>query len=228
MIKKIIKIFRFLFPKSKVIFNDLKRAGPISHMFGFDRGTPINRYYIEKFLLANSHLIKGSVLEVENNFYTKKFGQEGIVSEVLHYDSSSPTATIVGDLTKKSTLKENHIDCFICTQTLDFIYNVKEALRGCHYLLKQDGILLGTVSGISQISRYDMDRWGDYWRFTDRSIKMLLEETGFKKIKIITMGNALSAMALLQGIAVEDLPKVSLLNEHDEDYQVTICFIATK
>lgn len=228
IVKKLSRVFRFIFPKSKIIFNDLERIVPISTQFGFDRGTPIDRYYIDKFLSSNSHLIKGRVLEVADNNYSLKYGQKNIKSEILFQDNSNPNATIIGDLTKPNTLPQNSMDCFICTQTFNFIYDIKKAIQGTYRLLKKDGVLLGTVSGISQISRYDMDRWGDYWRFTDRSIKKLLEEAGFKEIKIIPMGNVLSATALLQGIAVEDLPKTSLLNKHDKDYQMTICFIAIK
>lgn len=121
------------------------------------------------------------------------------------------------------------IDCFICTQTFNFIYDVKQALRGAYYLLKKDGVMLATVSGISQISRYDMDRWGDYWRFSDLSIKMLVKEVfGEENIEIYTYGNLVSAMALLQGISQEDLPKSQLLDQSDEDYQVIIGIIAKK
>ena len=228
VIKKSIRIFRFIFPKSKVVFNDLKCASPISTIFGIDRGTPIDRYYIEKFLKSKSHFIRGSVLEIADNYYSTKFGQKNIKSEILHNDHSNPKATIIGDLSKKSTLPKNVMDCFICTQTFNFIYDVKGAIQGSYHILKENGVLLGTVSGISQISRYDMDRWGDYWRFTDRSVQILLKEAGFKKIEVLTMGNVLSSIAFLQGIAVEDLPKKSLLDRLDKDYQMTICFIAIK
>jgi hypothetical protein len=228
IIKKISHIFRFIFPKSKIVFTDFERTTPISTQFGFDRGTPIDRYYIDKFLRENSKLIKGRVLEIAENKYSSKYGQKDIQSEILFQDNSNPNATIIGDLTKDDTLPENYIDCFICTQTFNFIYDVKKALQGSYHLLKNDGVLLATVSGISQISRYDMDRWGDYWRFTDKSIQILLEEVGFKKIEIFPMGNVLSATALLQGLAVEDLPNKKLLDVHDKNYQMTICFIATK
>ena len=226
--KKLARIFRFIFPKSRVIFNDLARTEPVSRLFGFDRGTPIDRYYVEKFLQTHSQLIQGRVLEVADNYYTVKFGQPELISEILHYNDTNSKATLVGDLTKPEFLPQDCFDCFICTQTLNFIYQTREAMRGCHALLKPGGVLLGTVSGLAQISRYDMERWGDYWRFTDRSIKMLLEETGFIGAEVIPMGNMLAATALLQGLAIEDLPHTSLLDKPDEDYQVTICFLARK
>ncbi|MCF6276326.1 MAG: methyltransferase [Candidatus Magasanikbacteria bacterium] len=228
MLKKLFNIYRFLFPKSKVIFNDLQRIYPISTMFGFDRGTPIDRYYIENFLSANSKFITGKVLEIGDNIYTLKYGNKNVKSEVLGFDKTSPNVTIIGDLTKMETLPNKEIDCFICTQTYNFIYDVKKAIKGSYYILKEKGTLLGTVSGISQISRYDMDKWGDYWRFTDKSIRILLEEAGFKNINVYPMGNVLASIAFLQGVVIEDMPKKQLLNKHDKDYQLTICFTAIK
>lgn len=128
----------------------------ISNVFGYDRGTPIDRYYIEKFLSKNSEYINGTVLEIAENTYSKKFASGEIKQEILHFDNTN--ATIVGDLTKIKTLPEDKIDCFICTQTLNFIYDIKSALKSAKYFLKDGGVLLATVSGLSQISRYDMDR----------------------------------------------------------------------
>ena len=129
-------------------------------------------------------------------------------------------------MTKPETLPRERIDCFICTQTLNFIFDVPKAIEGSYKVLKQGGTLLCTVSGISQISRYDMDRWGDYWRFTDLSIRKLMESVfGEGNVEIVTFGNALAATAFLQGLAIDDLP---LLDKKDLDYQITIGIKATK
>jgi hypothetical protein len=223
MWKKIIKALKRRILKRTITSIHLSRIEPISRLFGFDRGTPIDRYYIDKFLTENQKDIKGNILEIAENTYSKKFGQNVSSYEILHFDDSNKNATIIGDLTKPETLPEQKIDCFICTQTLNFIFDLQKAIFGCYKLLKMGGVLLSTVSGISQISRYDMDRWGDFWRFTDLSIRKLFE-TVFPKdnITITTYGNVLSATAFLQGLSVEDLPKKKLLDKHDIDYQITI------
>ena len=204
------------------------KTSPVSNVFGFDRGTPIDRYYIDKFLESNKSKIVGTVLEIAENSYSIKFGDTNIVSDILHFDNSNPNATIVGDLTKEETLPKERYDCFICTQTFNFIYNIKAALDGSYSLLKKNGTILATVSGISQISRYDMDRWGDFWRFTDKSIKKLFEEAGFSEVEVSIFGNVFAATAFLQGLAVEDIPSMKLLDALDEDYQVTLGIRATK
>jgi hypothetical protein len=211
-----------------VVFERLQTE-PVSRAFGFDRGVPIDRYYIEKFLNSNRQRIHGNVLEIAENVYSKQFGANVSKYEILHFDDTNRQATIVGDLTKPETLPENRIDCFICTQTLNFILDVGKAIEGCYKVLKPGSCLLATVSGISQISRYDMERWGDYWRFTDLSIRLLMEKVfGEGNVEVVTYGNSLAATAFLKGLAVDDLPDTSLLDVQDADYQVTIGIKAIK
>src|SRR5258708_1276969 len=50
-------------PLGTVKLGDFVRTRPISTSFGFDRGTPIDRYYIENFLGRNAGDIRGRVLE---------------------------------------------------------------------------------------------------------------------------------------------------------------------
>ena len=215
--------------KKDIIFQDNLRAKPISNIFGLERGTPIDRYYIEKFLERYNQCISGDLLEISESSYSKQFGTNVSSYGILSYDNSNRKATILGDLTKPETLPDNKIDCFICTQTLNFIYDVPNAIEGCYKLLKPNGSLLCTVSGLSQISRYDMNRWGDYWRFTDLSIKILMEKTfGKNNVEVATYGNILAAKAFLDGVAIEDLPDISLLDQKDPDYQVTIAVRAIK
>jgi len=215
--------------KRTVVFKDLYRNKPISNVFGFDRGTPIDRYYIESFLEKNRESICGNVLEIAESTYSKRFGENVKSYEILNYDDSNKKATIIGDLTIPRTLPNERIDCFICTQTFNFIFDVKKAIEGSYKLLKPGGCLLGTVSGISQISRYDMDRWGDYWRFTNLSISQLLIDVfGKDNVEITTYGNVLAATSFLEGLSVEDLPEFYLLEEKDPNFQLIIGFKAIK
>ncbi|MEP7263540.1 MAG: methyltransferase domain-containing protein [Bacteroidota bacterium] len=205
----------------------LMQTEPVSRQFGFDRGTPVDRYYIEKFLRTNSEYIKGNVLEIADSHYSKKFNSGVSSFEVLNF-TPSPETTIVGDLTKPETLPEERIDCFICTQTLNFIYDVNSALKGSYQLLKPGGILLVTVAGICQISQFDNKQWGDFWRFTPLSLSRLAAEVfGEDNVQVTHYGNSLSAVLLLKGCAVEDTT-TDLLDIYDEDYPVTITLRAVK
>ena len=94
--------------------------------------------------------------------------------------------------------------------------------------LKLGRVLLATFPGISQISRYDMDRWGDYWRFTDASARRLFGNVfGAENIEVETFGNVLTACAFLHGLASHEL-KQKQLDYHDPDYQLVITVRAVK
>ena len=148
-------------PLGMANLGSLGRVKPISKDFGFDRGLPVDRYYIENFLACHANDIQGHVLEIKEPLYTYKFGRDRITkSDVLHVEPGNPKATIVADLTNADHLPSNTFDCIILTQTLQFIYDVPAAIKTLYRILKPGGILLLTVSGISQISSEDMERWG--------------------------------------------------------------------
>ncbi len=216
-------------PFRHVRFGNLRRLTPISRVFGFDRGLPIDRYYIEAFLEKYANDIKGNVLEIGDDSYTRKFGGIRVSrSEVLHAIPGNPQATIVGDLETGAGIPQEAFHCMILTQTLLFIYDVKAAIANCYTTLKPGGVLLATFPGISQISRYDMDRWGDYWRFTTLSARRLFEDVfPAENVNVQSHGNVLIAIAFLHGLATQEL-KQKELEYHDSDYQVLITVRAVK
>jgi len=214
--------------KQPVIFTDQHKTMPISNVFGYDRGMPVDRYYIEHFLKQNAQLISGRVLEIGDNIYTLNYGGADVTESIILTADKQLQGALVGDLTDFQTLPHEYFDCFICTQTLNFIYDIKRAILGSRQLLKSGGFFLGTVAGISQISQYDMDRWGDYWRFTKMSLENLFRDYFNGNVEIASYGNCLAACSLLQGISVEDLPDRSLLDNHDQNYQVILTIKAKK
>jgi hypothetical protein len=201
----------------------LTRVQPISRRFAMDRGTPIDRHYIEAFLRRHRALITGDVMEIGGPRYARMFGASSIA--VLHATAGNPDATLVGDLTDPATLPAAAIDCLICTQTLNFIYDVHRAVDGIAHVLRPGAVALVTVAGISQISRYDMDRWGDYWRFTDASLRRMF--AGFDA-QVEAFGNVAASVAFLQGVAVEELPDGRILDRADPDYQLVLGVVARR
>jgi hypothetical protein len=201
---------------------------PVSTQFGLDRGRPVDRYYIERFLQRHRELIRGRVLEVQERTYTDWFGTGVEQSDVLHAGPGNPEATIVGDLTTGEGIPEGAYDCIILTQTLPFIYDVRAAVRGTRNALKPGGTVLATVPGISQISREDMRDWGDWWRFTSASAKRLFEEEyGPANVQTEVHGNLVAACALLYGLAQEELTPQEL-DRRQEDYELIVTVKATR
>lgn len=215
-------LYRNIHPVNPSTF--LSVTSPVSDVFGFDRGTPIDRYYIEKFLQKESSRVSDviNVLEVEETTYSQKYFPNGN-HDVLHYDKGM-------DLTNVATLPQGKYDLFICTQVFNFIYDVKAAIKGSHFLLRNGGTLLATIAAqISPVSQYDMKRWGHYWGFTTLGIRKLMEEIfGHGAVKIIPFGNALAATAFVQGLSVEDLPDAKLLDVNDPNYAIAIGVVAKK
>jgi predicted SAM-dependent methyltransferase len=212
----------------KVKKGDFLRTTPFSTNFGYDRGGPIDRYYIENFLQSQENNIKGRVLEIGDNNYTIGFGGSKVShSDILHIDSSNPKATFTGDLSTSTNLPENSFDCIILTQTLHLIYKHDAALKNCYRILKPGGVLLITVPGISHIAQ---DQWRQYWlwSFTESSItKMLSEVFPEQNISIKTYGNVLVASSFLYGMGLPEISKENM-DYHDPHYQVIITAKAVK
>ena len=216
-------------PRGMVRFGDLRRVTPISPRFSFGRGLSVDRYYIERFLQQSAADIAGDVLEIGDPTYTRRFGGSRVASShVLHVVEGNPQATIVADLSAGNHLPAERFDCIICTQTLQYIYDVQAALRTLHRLLKPGGALLVSVPGISQLSRYDMDRWGEYWRFTTRSAHRLFGDLFSNgEVAVEAHGNVLAALAMLHGLAAGEL-RAEELNAWDPNYEVAILVRAIK
>lgn len=212
----------------KIQPGDFERATPFSKDFGFDRGGPIDRYYIESFLEKNKIDIHGRVLEIGDNEYTLRFGESRVnQSDILHIDESNSKATFIGDLSNVPQIPSDSFDCIVLTQTLHFIYDFKGALQTCHRILKPGGSLLLTVPGISHI---DQGVWKEYWlwAFTDKSMRRLMNEF-FKpdEVEIQTYGNVYVASSFLYGVGLPEFNK-KYLNQHDPSYQVIVSVKAVK
>ncbi len=207
----------------------LDRIEPISRRFGYDRCACIDRYYIERVLGEHARDIRGHVLEIGEDRYTRQFGGDRVHrSDVVHVLDGNPKATLVGDLTDRKSIASDAFDCVILTQTLQHIYDIQAVVQTVYDLLNPDGVILCTVPGISQISRYDMDRWGDYWRFTSLSLRRVWGDTfDPQSIKVEAFGNVMAAVAFLHGLAVEDVEAVKL-DAHDPDYELLLTVRACK
>jgi SAM-dependent methyltransferase len=216
-----------------VRFGSLRRLTPIGEVFGVKRGQSvdlcIDRYYIERFLAHHASDIHGRVLEIAENTYTRRFGGDRVMqSDVLHAAPGNPDATLVADLTRAEHLAANAFDCIILTQTLQYIYDLRAAMRTLYRILKPDGVLLATCPGISQTSRYDADHWGEFWRFTTLSAQRLCTEVFPEDgVTVQAYGNVLVAMAFLYGLILPELRRDEL-EYHDPDYELLLTIRAVK
>ncbi|WP_336880098.1 methyltransferase domain-containing protein [Rhodococcus globerulus] len=210
----------------KVRFGDLRRIEPICREYGFERGRPIDRFYIENFLETNSHLITGSVLEIGERTYTEAFGEGVTRSDMLHV-ADVEDATYVADLTDAPNVPSNTYDCIILTQTLQMIFDTNAAVATLHRILKPGGVVLCTVPGISQIAD---PVWNStwYWSFTELAVNRLFDGPFPREsVDVRAFGNVLSATAFLHGMADRELKRQEL-NVFDPEYPVIVTVAARK
>ena len=155
---------------------DLRRLTPIDPNWGFERGTPIDRVYVERFVGSHAADIRGRVLEIAAPDYTNAFGRGVEQVDILMATEGNPQATIVGDLTHAPHIPDNSFDCAIVTQTLQFVYDVRSALATLQRILAPEGVLLATMPGLTKISRLEDEQFGEWWHYTGRSVRRLAEE----------------------------------------------------
>ncbi len=207
---------------------DLKRVTPIDPNWGFERGTPIDRVYVERFIGSHAGDIRGHVLEIAAPDYTTAFGRGVEQVDILMATEGNPEATIVGDLAAAPQIPSDAFDCAIVTQTLQFIYDVRAALATLQRILKPGGVLLVTVPGLTKISRIEDEQFGEWWHYTGRSVRRLAEEAfGAGNVEVTTYGNVLAATGFLYGLAASDLDEAEL-DSHDPLYEVVIGLRAVK
>ena len=228
MIRSVERIVsRMLRRPSSVSFGDLRRVTPLSREFGFDRGAPVDRRYIEGFLTRHAADVRGRVLEVKDAAYTRRFGGARVeVSDVLDVDATNPDATLIDDLTTGAQLPSDAFDCVLLTQTLHLIFDVHAAARTLHRILKPGGVLLLTVPGITQIPRVESSSW--YWSFSSLAAERLFGGAfAGGTVDVASHGNVLAATAFLYGLAEREL-RDHELDANDPDYPVTITVRAVK
>jgi SAM-dependent methyltransferase len=210
-------------------FGDLRRLNPFSPYWGYDRGQPIDRYYIEKFLALNAQDIHGNVLEIGDDIYTRTFGGDRVKQiDVLDLPTQgNDKATIFADLANANHVPTEKFDCIVFTQTLHLIYDFTAAVRTLHRILRPRGVLLATFPGLSKTSHSEWSgSW--FWRFSKESATRIFEQCfNSPELTVVAYGNILSAIAFLYGMAVNELTQKEL-DFHDPDFEVTIAVRVVK
>nr|WP_246316042.1 methyltransferase domain-containing protein [Kineococcus aurantiacus] len=186
---------------------DLRRADPLSE-WGFERGTPVDRFYIERFLQEQREHVHGRVLEVKEDQYATASGASAV--DVLDIDPANPLATVVGDLCDEVTLAAGTYDAAVVTQTLQYVPDPRAALRNLLVALRPQGRLLVTVPCLSRLAGE-----GDRWRWTARGFSDLVAAAGGAG-DVRAVGNGAAARAFLLGAAAEELPRATLLTDDPE------------
>ncbi|HTO11120.1 MAG TPA: glycosyltransferase, partial [Candidatus Binatia bacterium] len=191
--------------REPVEWGDLARLTPLSPFWGVERGRPLDRPLLEGFLERHREDIRGRVLEVKDPGYTEMFGGDRVSrSDVLDIDPTNPRATIVADLARAEAIPSETYDCVILTQTLALVYDVRAALGHAVRVLKPGGVLLCTLGAVGRVDP-ESGADGDFWRFTEASVRRLLaEHLPAEAFEVTPVGNVHLCAAFLYGLSLDE------------------------
>lgn len=197
---------------------------PFSSIWGFDRGTPVDRFFGDRFFDENRHLITGKVLEIQKPVYTQQYGVGVTQADSIDIDSA-PNPTIVCDLAEsEGVIPDNTYDTFLLPYTLLVVKNLEPALRHAMRIVKPGGTILATTSVMTPV----LADYPEYWRMTEHGWRELLPKVWpGAKFEVATHGNCVSAVASILGLAQEEL-SLKDLEHHDPRFPVVISIKATK
>lgn len=202
---------------------------PISRQFGTERGTPVDRYYIERFLEEHKQMVTGDVLEIEDSTYSFRYGEERLQQAiVMDVGKEGEDISFRGNLETGEGIRDEIADCFILTQTLMYIFDLRSAVHHIARLLKRGGTMLVTCSGISQNSKRCMDEYGCCFNFNKDALRRLFEqESDMEVLEVGSYGNVKTVSAHLNGLCCEDLAEDDF-TPNDKYYPLIVYAVVRK
>jgi SAM-dependent methyltransferase len=193
-------------------WGNLRRVTPLSDHYGFDRGTPVDRFYLERFLGAEAAAITGRVLEIQVPAYTRRFGRGVTEAHTLDIEPRfSPT--YLCDLARAdAVVPSGAYDCVLLPNTLQHLRDLEPALANALRILKPGGTLLASAAGLMRLT----DAGADFWRLSAEGWRIVAGRVWPGcHVEVRASGNCLAAVAAMYGLAVEELTREELEFEDD-------------
>lgn len=190
-------------------WGNLRRLRPFSDNFGWDRGTPVDRYYVDRFFARHRADITGDVLEIDRNIYTRRYGND---LRTVHSVDISPASepTFLCDLAHcESILPSEAYDCVLLPCTLQHFRELELCLRNVLRVVKPGGVVLANAAGLFRLDEVGLDFWRptpDGWR------EMLRNAWPDCEVIVEGEGNCLAVVAINLGLALEELRPEELDN----------------
>jgi hypothetical protein len=205
-------------------WGNLRRVTPFSAQFGFDRGTPVDRYYLHRFLDSHRARITGDVLEIQVPDSARRYGARlGDVHTVDLNPAHRPTYTC--DLAASDgVIPSDRYDCFLLPNTLCVLRDVEGCLRQALRVVKPGGVILASTAGFVPLTPDAPDYWhlsaAGWQEIAARALAGAL-------FRVESHGNCLAAVAAMLGLAHEEL-RPAELDASDPRYPVLVTLYCEK
>lgn len=203
------------------------RVTPLARDWGFSRGTPVDRYYINAFLESCAEDVRGVVLDVQEPDNARRIGGDRITRvDVIDVEARNGRATVVADLRCAPNVPPASYDCIVLTQTLHLVDDMPAVVAECARMLRPGGVLLVTMPCASRLAN-DYGPAHDHWRVTPAAARRLFIEQFGASVRVQAWGNVGISAAFLYGLAVHELAP-SALDFHDPHYPLLVTVRAQK
>ncbi|MSV67725.1 MAG: methyltransferase domain-containing protein [Actinobacteria bacterium] len=187
-----------------VRWGTMRRTRPYSARWGSDRGTAIDRVYLDRFFERHSKDMHGTVLEVQEPVFSARYGADIAETAILDIEPRNMLATIVADLNDLDVLPRESFDCIVAPQTIQYLTQPVTGLKNLYESLKPGGVLLITAPFIQKIDHNG--EGADRLRFSPLAFNELLETScDGAEIEVESFGNVLTSIAFLMGISAEEM-----------------------
>jgi SAM-dependent methyltransferase len=197
-------------------WGNLRRTTPFSSTFGFERGTPIDRHYLQRFLHAHRDRITGDVLEVQTNSYTRRYGRDLRRMDTFDINPMFHPTYLCDLAHSEDALPSAAFDCVLLPQTLQHLRELDACLAHLVRVVRPGGVILASAAGLMPLTG-DVP---DYWRLSpDGWRERLAGAWSGADVTVEGHGNCLTAVAAQLGLALEELTDAEL-DAHDPRYPV--------
>jgi len=207
-------------------WGNLRRREPFSANFGSERGRPVDRVYLHRFLERRRTDIRGDVLEIQRADYTQRFGVDVRTSKSIDINPQANPDYLCDLAEADRMIPAESFDCFLLPQTLQHLERLEESLRQAYRLLRPGGAILASAAGLLPLIPDAPDR--DFWRYSAAGWDVLLNRLWpDAEREVRAHGNCLTATAAMLGLAAEDLAAKDF-EEDDPRYPVIVTVFARK
>ena len=205
-----------------VRFGDFGRLWPFSQRFGFDRGAPVDRYYLQQFVRSIRPVVRGRCLEIGGSRWSNWFYRFDVDEfRSLELEQSRIADDLVGDAADRGVLDPASWDSILAFHVLEHCPNPFAVVSNMRAWLRPNGHACIAVPCAQRVHSYP----GDYWRFMPDGLRVLFSD--FSEVNVSTYGNPLTVVSNYMGLSHTELAAEDMNAAHP-DYPVLACVVARK